>query len=78
MVDFAPIFSLVPANYAVYILALFGCCAMLDAWLPATRAGSWFAVPRRVIGVLGQNYRNAANMLPTASLAPAVPSAKGE
>jgi len=51
----------------------------LDAWLPVTPAESWLIGPRRVIGLLGQNYRNAANILPIMpASAPAVSLAKGE
>ena len=79
MMNFAPILSMIPTNYAVYVLARCGCCAMLVAWLPVTPAESWLVGPRRVIGLLGQNYRNAANMLPIVpASAPAVPPAKGE
>ncbi len=60
--DLAALVPAIPQQYVVYVMAGCGVCAALDAWLPTTPPDSrWFWL-RRVISLLGQNYRNAANV----------------
>ena len=59
--DFAALNAVVPPQDVVYLMACCGVCAALDAWLPATPPNSRWWWLRRVLSLLGQNYRHAAN-----------------
>ena len=67
--DLMSLLNFVPTQDAVYVAAACGVAAALDAWLPPTPAGSGWSGARKVLSVLGQNYRNATNAPP----APAKP-----
>ena len=58
--DLSMLLAFVPTQYAVYVMAGLGACAAVTANIPApsnpTLASAW-----RVLNVLGQNYRHAAN-----------------
>jgi hypothetical protein len=60
--DISMIIALMPTHDAVYLAALCGVAAALDAWLPLPKADSSWAPIRKIISVMGQNYRNATNI----------------
>lgn len=49
------------ATPAVYLAALLGVAAVLDAWMPPAWLSGHWAPLRRLISVAGQNYRFATN-----------------
>jgi hypothetical protein len=64
--DLIALTSIVPPQDVIYVMAFCGVCAALDAWLPAISATSRWLPLRRALSLLAQNYRNAANMKPSA------------
>ena len=74
--DLSPLLAFVPSQDMLFVLAVFGLAAALDAWLPQPGAGSHWVLPRKLLSVLGQNYRNAANSTPAGRVAHVVEAAE--
>ena len=62
--DLGALLSVVPQQDVVYVMAACGLGAALDAWLPVTPKDSRWFWCRRLLSLLGQNYRNAVNSKP--------------
>lgn len=56
------IIALLPASYTGWIALAVALAATAAPWLPKAEDGTGWAIIRKVIDILGQNFRNAANV----------------
>jgi hypothetical protein len=71
----AAVLALVPAQYAVYVLAVCGLCAVIAALWPRPPANSSWLPLYQLVNALGGNFAHAKNKnAPSAALAPTDPA----
>jgi hypothetical protein len=62
--DPTTLLAMLPADKLIYVMAICGIAAALDAWLPPTTPDSQWAPARHLLSLIGQNYRSATNASP--------------
>lgn len=72
----AALLALVPAEYAVYVLALCGACAVAAAlWKRPADTSRWMAL-YQIVNALGCNFLAARNHSEKSAISPLPPAAK--